>query len=107
MKDIFLKKNSMHIKYFSQIKHNSTTYVVISVPCIYFRVYSNYKNISFGLAITFDILPLLWLLGILPSLDACLTWLLEQSLLLLLGGSPMASLPRSVLFVPYSSFCRS
>nr|XP_020669346.1 pecanex-like protein 4 isoform X1 [Pogona vitticeps]XP_020669347.1 pecanex-like protein 4 isoform X1 [Pogona vitticeps]XP_020669349.1 pecanex-like protein 4 isoform X1 [Pogona vitticeps]XP_020669350.1 pecanex-like protein 4 isoform X1 [Pogona vitticeps]XP_020669351.1 pecanex-like protein 4 isoform X1 [Pogona vitticeps]XP_020669352.1 pecanex-like protein 4 isoform X1 [Pogona vitticeps] len=43
------------------------------------------------LHIVFLFLPLLWILGILPPLDALFLWAMEQVLELGLGGSPMSS----------------
>ncbi|XP_063885607.1 pecanex-like protein 4 [Scylla paramamosain] len=49
--------------------------------------------------ILFTLAPALWLLGILPPIDAYILWLLEQWLVLVLGGSPMSSTRRLVLHV--------
>lgn len=55
-----------------------------------------------ALHILFPFLPLLWTLGIFPPLDALFSWLAEQVLVLVLGGSPMATDLRSVtLFFTY------
>lgn len=37
------------------------------------------------------LLPLGWLLGLLAPLDALLPWLMEQTLVHLIGGSPLAT----------------
>lgn len=37
------------------------------------------------------LLPLGWLLGVLAPLDALLPWLMEQTLVHLIGGSPLAT----------------
>ncbi|XP_050739009.1 pecanex-like protein 4 [Eriocheir sinensis] len=42
----------------------------------------------------FALAPALWLLGILPPIDAYVLWLLEQWLVLVLGGSPVSSTRR-------------
>lgn len=42
------------------------------------------------LHVGFIFLPVLWCLGVLPPLDALVLWLMEQTLVHLLGGSPMA-----------------
>ncbi|XP_071534106.1 pecanex-like protein 4 [Panulirus ornatus] len=44
----------------------------------------------------FAVCSVLWLLGILPPIDAYLLWLLEQWLVVVLGGSPMSSTPRLI-----------
>lgn len=44
-----------------------------------------------ALHIVFPFLPLLWIVGILPPLDALFPWLAEQGLVLVLGGSPLAT----------------
>lgn len=53
-------------------------------------------SVDKALHILFAFLPLLWTLGILPPLDALFSWLAEQVLVLVLGGSPMATDLRSV-----------
>lgn len=35
------------------------------------------------------VLPVGWLLGILPPLNALVLWLMEQALVILMGGSPL------------------
>ncbi|XP_063959020.1 pecanex-like protein 4 [Lytechinus pictus] len=42
------------------------------------------------LHVVFIFLPVLWCLGILPPIDALVLWLMEQTLVHFLGGSPMA-----------------
>ena len=46
------------------------------------------------------LLPLSWLLGVLPPLDALLPWLMEQALTKIMGGSAMATDLR--YYVPHS-----
>ena len=36
-------------------------------------------------------LPILWIFGILPPIDALVFWTMEQSILHIMGGSSMAS----------------
>ncbi len=43
------------------------------------------------LHVVFIFLPILWLLGVLPPLTALFLWIGEQGLVILFGGSPMAS----------------
>ena len=43
------------------------------------------------LHILFPFLPLLWIVGVLPPLDVVFSWLAEQVLVLVLGGSAMAT----------------
>ena len=50
-----------------------------------------YTTIDFILHIVFIFLPILWLCGVLPPLDALMSWSLEQFLIHALGGSHMAS----------------
>ena len=49
------------------------------------------------------LLPLLWLLGWLPPIDAFVSWAVEQFLILLLGGSAMASERRLFTMAAVSS----
>eukprot|EP00794_Sanderia_malayensis_P006593 gene6593-7337_t len=49
------------------------------------------SSVDFALRIAFPFLPLIWTLGILPSLDSLFAWLGDQVLVQLLGGSPMAN----------------
>ena len=55
------------------------------------RNYPELASIDKALHIVFPFLPLLWILGILPPLDALFPWLAEQALVLVLGGSPLAT----------------
>ncbi|KAK7068275.1 hypothetical protein SK128_016758, partial [Halocaridina rubra] len=41
--------------------------------------------------------PLLWILGILPPIDALILWSLEQWIVIALGGSPLASSGRLII----------
>lgn len=43
------------------------------------------------------VLPLCWTLGVLPSLDSLLPWLMEQTLTRVMGGSHMATDVRCAL----------
>ncbi|XP_069945486.1 pecanex-like protein 4 isoform X2 [Cherax quadricarinatus] len=52
----------------------------------------------------FVMCPVLWLFGILPPIDAYILWLLEQWLVVGLGGSPMSSTPRLLGQVFFGSF---
>ena len=56
-----------------------------------YSVYSELTSLNFALHVLFCILPLLWIVGVLPPLDALFAWAAEQGLVLVLGGSPMAS----------------
>ena len=55
------------------------------------RHYSSLDEVSKVLYIVMAILPLLWVVGILPPLDALFPWLGEQVLVFALGGTYMAS----------------
>lgn len=55
------------------------------------RNYSELASLDKALHIVFPFLPLLWIMGILPPLDALFPWLAEQTLVLVLGGSPLAT----------------
>lgn len=55
------------------------------------RSYSELASLDKALHIVFPFLPLLWIMGILPPLDALFPWLAEQTLVLVLGGSPLAT----------------
>lgn len=46
------------------------------------------------LHVVFVLLPLLWIMGLLPPLEALFLWAAEQTMILLFGGSAMASSPR-------------
>lgn len=50
------------------------------------------------LHVLFLFLPLLWAFGLLPPLDALLLWGMEQALVFGLGGSPMSSNIRYLLY---------
>ena len=43
------------------------------------------------LHVVFILLPIVWLFGILPPIDALFLWFSEQLLVFIYGGSPMAS----------------
>ena len=43
------------------------------------------------------LMPVGWMIGVLPPLDVLFPWLMEQTLTRLLGGSPMATDIRWVL----------
>ncbi len=43
------------------------------------------------LYVSLCLLPLGWLVGFLPPLDALVPWIMEQGLTRLMGGSPMAT----------------
>ena len=62
-----------------------------------FRHYSELVATDKVLHILFPFLPLLWILGILPPLDALFPWLAEQALVFGLGGSPLATDLRLVI----------
>jgi len=55
------------------------------------RSYSELASLDKALHIVFPFLPLLWIMGVLPPLDALFPWLAEQTLVLVLGGSPLAT----------------
>ena len=52
---------------------------------------ANPNGYLYGLYTAVCLMPLGWALGLLPPLDALVTWLMEQALIHLMGGSPMAS----------------
>ncbi|KAK7104932.1 pecanex-like protein 4 [Littorina saxatilis] len=62
-----------------------------------------FKGTNQALHIVFACLPLLWLLGVLPPLEALLLWVAEQVHVFMLGGSPMASNLRLALSVTAST----
>lgn len=64
------------------------------------RHYPELASVDKALHIVFPFLPLLWIMGILPPLDALFPWLAEQTLVLVLGGSPLATDLRLVILVP-------
>ena len=43
------------------------------------------------LYVSLCLLPLGWLVGFLPPLDALIPWIMEQGLTRIMGGSPMAA----------------
>lgn len=49
---------------------------------------SSYLNLVYA---SLSLLPLGWVLGVLPPLDAFVPWVMEQILTRFLGGSPMAT----------------
>ena len=46
------------------------------------------------LHVIFALLPVLWLSGLLPPAEVLVLGMLEQAQIFLLGGTPLASLPR-------------
>ncbi|XP_014670106.1 PREDICTED: LOW QUALITY PROTEIN: pecanex-like protein 4 [Priapulus caudatus] len=60
-------------------------------PGIEHMTSASHWTLSSALHIAFPFLPLLWAVGMLPPPDALFLWLLEQTVVLLLGGSPMAT----------------
>ncbi|EDO43069.1 predicted protein, partial [Nematostella vectensis] len=67
------------------------------------RIWPEFLAVDIALHIVFPFLLLLWLFGILPPLDALLSWLAEQFLVGMLGGSPMASDMRLFVMLLISS----
>ena len=63
------------------------------------RNLDEFKGTNQALHIVFACLPLLWVLGVLPPLEALLLWIGEQVHVFMLGGSPMASNIRYMLCV--------
>lgn len=63
------------------------------------RHYSELTSLDKALHIVFPFLPLLWIVGLLPPLDALFPWLAEQALVLVLGGSPLATDLRLVIII--------
>ena len=55
--------------------------ILVSQPMVYLQL----------LYAVLCLLPLGWLLGLLAPLDALLPWLMEQTLVHLIGGSPLAT----------------
>ncbi|XP_002735175.1 pecanex-like protein 4 [Saccoglossus kowalevskii] len=53
--------------------------------------YSDFYMVDWVLHILFPILPVFWILGCLPPVDALLSWTCEQILIFLLGGTAMAN----------------
>ena len=53
--------------------------------------YTELASVNFSFHLLFCVFPVLWTLGLLPPLDALFAWVAEQALVLVLGGSPMAS----------------
>ncbi|XP_022086060.1 pecanex-like protein 4 [Acanthaster planci] len=73
--------------------------------CLFFAVdlvWRSYPEILWVnqiLHIIFVFLPFLWLIGMLPSVDALILWLGEQILSLVFGGSPVATDLRLILML--------
>ncbi|XP_046577291.1 pecanex-like protein 4 [Haliotis rubra] len=64
--------------------------------------YDTFQVANQVLHILFAVLPLLWVTGILPPVDALFLWLMEQVHVFLLGGSPMASNARLIVLLVLS-----
>ncbi|XP_076463773.1 pecanex-like protein 4 [Babylonia areolata] len=64
--------------------------------------FEEFKTTNQTLHIVFACLPLLWLLGVLPPLESLLLWVGEQVHVFMLGGSPLASNLRLVLYLVVS-----
>ncbi|XP_038071553.1 pecanex-like protein 4 [Patiria miniata] len=73
--------------------------------CLFFAVdliwrsYPEIVLVNQILHVVFVFLPVLWVIGLLPPVDALLLWLGEQTLVLLFGGSPVASDLRLILML--------
>lgn len=67
-----------------------------SVPRYFTTISSVYFQLLYA---CLCLLPLGWVVGVLPPLDALIPWILEQMLVRLLGGSPMAT---DLRFVSYT-----
>ncbi len=52
--------------------------------------------------ITLPCLPLVWFLGLLPSLEPLLFWIIEQVQIFVFGGSASASPTRSIFYIVLS-----
>ncbi|XP_066282417.1 pecanex-like protein 4 isoform X1 [Branchiostoma lanceolatum] len=63
------------------------------------RFYITFSGVNQVLHVVFIFLPLFWVLGLLPPLDALFPWLAEQVLVLALGGSPAAGDIRLLLML--------
>ncbi|XP_071796734.1 pecanex-like protein 4 isoform X1 [Asterias amurensis] len=66
------------------------------------RSYPDIVLLNQILHIVFIFLPLLWVIGLLPSIDALLLWLGEQILVSVFGGSPVATDLRLLLMLVVS-----
>ena len=70
----------------------------MTVLLVFHRNLDEFKGTNQALHIVFACLPLLWVLGVLPPLEALLLWMGEQVHVYMLGGSPMASNIRYLLY---------
>lgn len=61
--------------------------------CTYFIYCRNSVDSSYLIIpyVLHSVLPMLWPLGVLPPLDALVFWLMEQTLVHLMGGTAAAS----------------
>lgn len=65
--------------------------LIFGIIGILSRNYPEIVVVDKVLHILFPFLPLLWIVGVLPPLDVVFSWLAEQVLVLVLGGSAMAT----------------
>lgn len=63
----------------------------ISASLLNTRNYQELEDVNQILYVIMVLLPVLWLVGLLPPLDALFSWLGEQVLVLAFGGTYMAS----------------
>lgn len=67
----------------------SNSWYILFSKCRYYSTVFNTADQT--LHIVFACLPLAWITGLLPPLDAFILWLFEQIHVFMLGGSPVSS----------------
>ena len=72
---------------------------VCQICCFIGLYYWNFLNIATISYILHAILPVVWLMGILPPLEPFLLWVGEQILVFFFGGSPAATTSRLILYL--------
>ena len=84
-------KSLMTILYYYHLL-SSVCLFVSPLPSPFCRVLLTAPQpILYALHAALCLLPVGWSVGLLPPIDALLFWLMEQALIHLMGGSPMAS----------------
>ncbi|CAL4089891.1 unnamed protein product, partial [Meganyctiphanes norvegica] len=80
----------------SRAVHMLVAVAVHALSC-YFSEISALFMLNVVVHVLFVVCPVLWVLGILPPIDAFFLWILEQWLVIILGGSQMSSNGRLII----------
>ena len=80
------------------LQHNTASFTKICffffflcVTFLYCRSFPSFQAVNQVIHVLFLCLPFLWIIGLLPPIDAFFLWIAEQVLVFGLGGSPCAT----------------